>query len=145
MAERKRDDELIHVNSDEQLLRVVRDVVRSTEAASVDVENVGQVTISPLAPAPLKPRKKMTHEEREAKRDRDLRGSFGSWKDVDIDEPRSIATPANGMAFTAEEIAERQAVIDSLFGIWSDIDGDAWKKRIKAERGSNRPLVDFDR
>ena len=60
-------------------------------------------------------------------------------------EPRSIATPANGEVFTPEEISERRAIIASLFGVWSDIDGEAWKKRIKAERGSNRPLVDFDR
>jgi hypothetical protein len=86
MAERKREEELIRVKSDEQLLRVVRDVVRSSEAASVDVENVGQVTISPIPPTPRKPRKKMTLEEREAKRDRIFQSAAGSWKDVDTDK-----------------------------------------------------------
>ncbi len=60
-------------------------------------------------------------------------------------EPRSMAVPANGVAFTPEEIAERLAVIERLAGVWADIDGEAWKKRIKTERGSNRPIVDFDR
>jgi hypothetical protein len=96
MAERKRDDELIHVKSDEQLLSIVRDVVRSSEAASVDVENVGQVMISPIATAPHKPRKKLTSEEREAKRDLVFRSAFGSWKDVDTDKLWSEIKAARG-------------------------------------------------
>ena len=96
MAERKREDELIHVKSDAQLLRVVRDVVRSSEAASVDVENVGQVTISPIPLTAHKPRKKLTPEERAAKRDREFRSSFGSWADVDIDTMWSEIKAARG-------------------------------------------------
>ncbi len=59
-------------------------------------------------------------------------------------EPRSLAEPANGVAFTEEEIEERRRLFRSVFGAWSDIDAEALKKRIKNARSSNRPLVDFD-
>ncbi len=86
MAERKLTSEPIRVRSEQQLLRVVQDVVRSSEAASVDVENVGQVTISPLRAARPASASKTTPEEREARRDREFRSSFGSWKGVDGDK-----------------------------------------------------------
>jgi hypothetical protein len=60
-------------------------------------------------------------------------------------EPQSLAVPADGVQFTPAEVARRLAVIRSLFGAWSGIDGEAWKKQIKEERGSDRAVVDFDR
>ena len=87
MAERKPAGDPILVENDEQLLRVVRDVVETNEAATVDVEDVGEVVISP-APrsASRRPSRRMTSEELEAKRDRDFYSALGSWKGVDADK-----------------------------------------------------------
>lgn len=97
MAERKPAGDPILVENDEQLLRVVRDVVETNEAATVDVEDVGEVVISP-APrsAGRKPTRRMTSEELEAKRDRDFYSSFGSWKDVDTDAMWKMIKAARG-------------------------------------------------
>lgn len=107
MAERKPKHEPVRVQTMEQLLRVVVDVVASKQPAPIELRDGRRVNISP--------------------------------------EPRSLAIPANGVAFTPEEIAERRAIIQSLFGAWADIDGEEWKARIKESRGSIGPTTEHDR
>lgn len=104
MAERKTSGTPVRVQTMEQLIDVIDNVVASNEATSIEFRDGQRVKVSP--------------------------------------DPASIS-PSEGED-PPEEVARRLAIAHSLFGVWSDIDGEAWKKQIKEERGSFRPDVEFD-
>ncbi len=84
MAERKPKAKLIPIKTNEDLLRVVMDVVDTQESIAIDIEDVGRVTISPeRGSQPTGLRK--SHEDIEARQNKDFEAAFGSWANVDAD------------------------------------------------------------